>query len=87
MVHRARQRVGKGVRLDNGLANRDWYLPSTTHTVGTISSGVVDVGLEPALLRERDVGAALAVKNLDCYTLVQAMLSEKFGIDMVHYTI
>ncbi|EEE56764.1 hypothetical protein OsJ_06311 [Oryza sativa Japonica Group] len=49
MVHRARQRVGEGVRLDNGLANRDWYLPSTTHAVGTISSGVVDVGLEPAL--------------------------------------
>lgn len=38
-----------------------------------------------SLLSERDVGAALAVKNLDCYTLVQAMLSEKFGIDMVHY--
>ncbi|EEE68549.1 hypothetical protein OsJ_27017 [Oryza sativa Japonica Group] len=49
MVRRARQRVGEGVRLDNGLADRDWYLPSTIHAVGTISSGVVDVGLEPTL--------------------------------------
>uniref|UniRef100_A0A0E0AUF1 Uncharacterized protein n=1 Tax=Oryza glumipatula TaxID=40148 RepID=A0A0E0AUF1_9ORYZ len=100
MVRRARQRVGEGVRLDNGLADRDWYLPSTTHAVGTISSGVVDVGLEPTLReplhlsaqRTRCCSRAGSEKHRLLYPgpsckQVQsyAVLSEKLGIDMVHY--
>uniref|UniRef100_A0A0D3GZD6 Uncharacterized protein n=1 Tax=Oryza barthii TaxID=65489 RepID=A0A0D3GZD6_9ORYZ len=91
MVRCARQRVGEGVRLDNGLADRDWYLPSNI---------VVDVGLELALReplhlstkrtrcwsragseKPRLLYPGPSCKQLQSYTV----FSEKFGIDMVHY--